>query len=127
QRMQQRAGAVFRYGIATGRCARDPSIDLRGAFTAPDRRSHAALTEKELPDFLDRLDEYDGEPITKLAIRLLALTFVRTGELRASEWAEFDTDAAVWRIPAERSEEHTSELQSPYDLVCRLLLEKKNL
>src|SRR5438094_3930604 len=27
--------------------------------------------------------------------------------------------------PGRRSEEHTSELQSPYDLVCRLLLEKK--
>jgi integrase len=102
QRVQQRAGAVFRYGIATGRCSRDPSLDLRGAFTAPDRRNHAALAEKELPDFLDKLDKYDGEPITRLAIRLLALTFVRTGELRAAEWSEFDTDAAVWRIPAER-------------------------
>src|SRR5207248_6169319 len=29
--------------------------------------------------------------------------------------------------PSWRSEEHTSELQSPYDLVCRLLLEKKNI
>ena len=102
QRVQQRAGAVFRYAIATGRCTRDPSVDLRGAFIAPDHQSHAALSEKELPDFLNKLDRYDGEPITKLAILLLALTFVRTGELRAAEWTEFDTDAAVWRIPAER-------------------------
>jgi integrase len=102
ERVQQRASMIFRYAVATGRCERDPIADLRGAFTSPVRNNYAALTEKELPDFLDKLDEYDGEPITKLAIRLLALTFVRTGELRAAEWSEFDTDAAVWRIPAER-------------------------
>src|ERR1700682_2825830 len=60
QRVQQRAGAVFRYGIANGRCARDLSVDLRGAFTAPDRHTHAALGEKDLPDFLDKLADYDG-------------------------------------------------------------------
>jgi integrase len=102
QRVQQRAGAVFRYGIATGRCTRDLSADLRGAFTVPDHRNHPALTEKDLPEFLEKLAVYDGEPITRLAIRLLALTFVRTGELRGAEWSEFDLDAAVWRIPAER-------------------------
>src|SRR5256885_7499175 len=34
--------------------------------------------------------------------------------------------AAARRWPLARSEEHTSELQSPCNLVCRLLLEKKN-
>jgi hypothetical protein len=63
------------------------SADLRGAFTVPDRRNHPALTEKDLPDFLVKLDNYGGEPITKLAIRLLALTFVRTSELRCAEWS----------------------------------------
>jgi len=102
QRVQQRTGAVFRYGIATGRCARDPSFELRGAFTAPSVRNHAALVAKDLPDFLDKLTAYDGEPVTKLAMRLLALTFVRTGELRGADWSEFDLAGAVWRIPGER-------------------------
>lgn len=102
QRVQQRAGAVFRYGIATGRCTRDPAADLRGALTTPARSNYAALGEKDLPDFFKKLKGYDGEPITKLAIRLLALTFVRTGELRGTEWSEFDTDKAEWRIPAKR-------------------------
>lgn len=102
ERVQERASMIFRYAIATGRCERDPVADLRGAFIAPTRSNYAALTEKELPDFFKKLDAYDGEPITRLAIRLLALTFVRTGELRAAEWTEFDTDAVVWRIPAER-------------------------
>jgi integrase len=102
ERVQQRASMIIRYAIATGRCERDPVADLRCALTSPARSITTRHSEKELPYFLEKLDAYDGEPITKLAIRLLALTFVRTGELRASEWSEFDTDTAVWRIPAER-------------------------
>ena len=45
---------------------------------------------------------YDGAPETRAALELLALTFVRPGELRAAEWAEFDLDAGVWAIPAEK-------------------------
>jgi integrase len=102
ERVQQRASMIFRYAIATGRCERDPVADLRGAFTSPTRYNYAALGQKDLPAFFAKLAEYDGEPTTKLAIRLLALTFVRTGELRGAHWAEFDLDAAEWRIPAER-------------------------
>ena len=93
---------IFRYAIATGRCERDPVSDLRGAFTSPTRYNYAALGQKDLPDFFTKLAEYNGEPTTKLAIRLLALTFVRTGELRGAQWSEFDLDAGEWRIPAER-------------------------
>jgi integrase len=101
-RVQQRAGAVFRYAVATGRCAHDPIAALRGSFTAPNPRGHAALGEQELPAFLEKLADYNGEPVTKHALHLLALTFVRTGELRQAEWSEFDLESAVWRIPAER-------------------------
>jgi integrase len=102
ERVQQRASMIFRYAIATGRCERDPVADLHGAFTSPTRHNYAALGQKDLPAFFAKLAEYDGEPTTKLAIRLLALTFVRTGELRGAQWAEFNLDAAEWRIPAER-------------------------
>jgi integrase len=102
ERVQQRASMVFRYGIATSRCERDPVADLRGAFTSPTRYNYAALAQKDLPEFFAKLSEYDGEPTTKLALRLLVLTFVRTGELRGSRWSEFDLNAAEWRIPAER-------------------------
>jgi integrase len=63
-------------------------------------RHHAALTQAELPEFLDKLDRFDGHWQTQLAMRLLLLTFARTGELRGAEWAEFDLDKAQWRIPA---------------------------
>jgi integrase len=102
ERVQQRASMIFRYAVATGRCERDPVTDLRGAFTSPTRHNYAALGQKDLPGFFTKLAEYDGEPTTKLAIRLLALTFVRTGELRAAQWSEVDMDGAEWRIPAER-------------------------
>ena len=102
ERVQQRASMIFRYAVANGRCERDPVADLRGAFTTPSRYNYAALGQKDLPDFFTKLSEYSGEPVTKLAIRLLMLTFVRTGELRGAHWSEFDFDAVEWRIPAER-------------------------
>jgi len=102
ERVQQRASMIFRYAIATGRCERDSVADLRGAFTSPIRYNYAALGQKDLPAFFAKLAEYDGEPTTKLAIRLLALTFVRTGELRGATWSEFDLEGGEWRIPAER-------------------------
>lgn len=101
-RAQQRAGAVFRYAVATGRAGRDPAADLRGVFTAPRVTHYAALSRKELPELLQKIDGYDGEPVTRLALKFLMLTFVRTSELRGARWAEVDTDAGEWRIPAER-------------------------
>ena len=96
-------GQVFRYGIASGRCERNPAADLRGALKARPKPKHmAALPASELPAFLRKIDEYDGDLQTKLAMRLLALTFVRTNELRSATWAEIDLDKAEWIIPAER-------------------------
>jgi len=96
-------GQVFRYGIVTGRCERNPAADLRGALKARPKVKHmAALPAAELPDFLRKIEAYDGELQTKLALRLLALTFVRTNELRGATWAELDLDKAEWTIPAER-------------------------
>jgi integrase len=96
-------GQVFRYGIATGRCERNPAADLRGALKALPRPKHmAALPAAELPTFLRKIEGYDGEAQTRLAMKLLALTFVRTSELRNATWAEMDLDKAEWIIPAER-------------------------
>ena len=102
QRAQQRAGAVFKYGVATGRCSSDPTRDLKRAFTSPTVNHHAALDKKDLPEFFEKLGAYDLHPQTKLAIRFLALTAVRTGELRGATWDEIDLKDAEWRIPAER-------------------------
>ena len=96
-------GAVFRYAIATQRAGSDPTRDLKGALTAPVVTPRAAITKpKPFGGLLRAIETYDGAPEMRAALDLLALTFVRPGELRAAEWAEFDLDASVWLIPPER-------------------------
>lgn len=102
QRVLQRCDAVFRYAIATGRCERSPAVDLKGALKAPKRSNRPALSAADLPEFLRKLEAYDGHRQTKLALKLQVLTWVRPGELRAAEWTEFDVDGAQWEIPGER-------------------------
>ena len=102
QRIMQYTGQIFMYAIATGRIKRNPVADLRGALKAPIRKHHAHIGATELPDYLEKLEAYDGSPITKLALKFLLLTFVRSGELRAAEWSEINFDKAEWRIPAAR-------------------------
>jgi integrase len=103
KRLRQTVGQIFRYAISTGRAKRDPSVDLKGALMAAGRQQHhRAMPRDELPKFLQALDEYSGDSQTRLALKLVVLTFVRTKELRAARWSEIDLDAAEWRIPAER-------------------------
>ena len=102
KRVMQACGQIFMYAIATGRAERNPVPDLRGALKAPVTKHHAYLKAAELPDFLEKLVGYDGALQTRLALKFLMLTFVRTNELRAAEWTELDFDKAEWRIPAER-------------------------
>jgi integrase len=108
RKVARACGQVFRYGIASGRCERNPAADLRGALKARPKPKHmAALPASELPSFLAKIDGYDGEVQTQLALRLMALTFVRTTELRAATWAEIDLNKAEWTIPAERMKTKT--------------------
>lgn len=102
-RAMQNCGQVFRYAVATGRAQRDPSGDLRGAIPPAKETHHASITDpKAIGALLRAIGGYDGSPITKAALELAPLTFVRPGELRNAEWTEFDLDGAEWRIPAER-------------------------
>ncbi len=102
RRVMQMSGQIFMYAIATGRAERNPVPDLRGALKTPVVKHHSFLQASEVPLYLRKLENYDGSLLTKLALRLLLLTFVRTTELRAAQWAEIDWDKAEWRIPAER-------------------------
>ncbi len=102
QRAMQYCGKVFMYAIATGRAERNPVTDLHGALKTPVRKHHNYLEASALPEYLQKLNAYDGALQTKLALRFLLLTFVRTTELRAAQWTEIDFDKAEWRIPASR-------------------------
>jgi integrase len=101
-RMRQTAGQVFRFGIACGLCKRDPSTDLRGALTPHKTKHMAAVKPEEFPELLRRIDGYDGDTVTRLALQFVALTFVRTSDLVGATWGEFDTEAGLWIIPAPR-------------------------
>jgi integrase len=101
-RVKQRCSAVFNYAMTKLLTNSNPVLPLRGSFQAPKNKNHARLKIEEMPAFMQKLDAYDGRKQTTLAIRFLAYTFVRTGELRHACWSEFDLDAAQWRIPAER-------------------------
>jgi integrase len=102
-RALQNCGQIFRYAVSTGRVDRDPSRDLRGALSSVKETHHASITDpKAVGDLLRACDGYQGSFVTKCALRIAPLVFVRPGELRKAEWVEIDLDRAEWNIPAER-------------------------
>lgn len=102
-RIRQRIGQVCRYAVATGRATRDPTADLKGALSPTPTKHRAAVTDPAgVANLIRVIDGYEGQPSTRAGLQLLALTFVRPGELRRAEWSEFDLQAATWRIPAHR-------------------------
>lgn len=99
--LRQTAGQVFRYGIATGRCERDPAPDLHGALQPIFVKHMAAVLEPDGVSALMRaIANYEGQPLTRAALELSALLFQRPGNIRQMEWGELDLDAGVWTIPA---------------------------
>jgi integrase len=102
-RALQNCGQVIRYAIATGRADRDIATDLRGALPPVKPSHHASITDpKKIAGLLRAIDAYEGAFITKCALRLAPLLFVRPGELRNAEWTEMNLEGAEWNIPAER-------------------------
>lgn len=103
-RVLQMSGQILRYAVAHDLIERNPAADVKPGDTLKSRRkkNYARLGEKELPELLRKIEAYQGGPYTRLAMQLMTLTFVRTTELIAARWAEFDLEAAEWRIPSER-------------------------
>ncbi len=112
KRAYQTIGAICRYAVAHGLMDRDPTRDVKPSDILISRRptNYARVDVRELPDLLRAVEAYQGTPTTRLALRLMALTFVRTGELIAAKWVEFDFDEAMWRIPPERMKMRTEHL-----------------
>jgi len=111
-RVLQDIRRICRYAVQTGRLSINPAIDLSGVLKGRKLKHHDSLPREELPGFLKALENYHerGRLLTKLAVKLLVLTFVRSGELRGAKWEEFDLDEKVWRIPAERMKMKTDHL-----------------
>jgi integrase len=94
---------IYRFGLASGVVDSNPATDL-DVVAAPAKaaRHHPHVTFAELPELLGKIDTTNINTLTRCAIRLLVLTAVRPGELRAAPWSEFDLEAATWTIPKER-------------------------
>lgn len=108
-------GQVFKYAVVTKRVEHNLMLDTQGAYKQPEIRNHPNFSEKEFKEFLREFENFKGHTVTKLALKFLILTFVRSGELRGARWEEFDFEKNEWRIPAERmkmKEQHIVPLSS---------------
>jgi len=110
-RVKQICSQVFRYAVATGRAERDPSADLRGALSPAKSKRMATITDpKQIGGLLRAIDGYEGHLITRCALKLAPLVFVRPGELRHAEWHEINFEQAEWKIPEEKMKMRTPHM-----------------
>jgi integrase len=104
KRLRSTCSQIFRYAIATARAERDVAADLRGALIVPKPVHRAAITTpKEAGHLLRAIEGFEGSQEVYAALRLLPHVFVRPGELRFAQWADFDFDKAIWTIPAHKT------------------------
>ncbi|MGA9070672.1 MAG: integrase arm-type DNA-binding domain-containing protein, partial [Terracidiphilus sp.] len=112
KRALETVGQVFRFAIAHGYSKRNPASEIRPGDILKSARkvNYARVDARELPELLRTIEVYQGTHVTRLAIKLIALTFVRTSELIGAKWAEFDLEAGRWDIPAERMKMRTPHI-----------------
>jgi integrase len=131
KRIKQMASGIFCYAVATERCVSDPTASLKGVLRPPNPPKHrAALSASELPHFMRSLEDYDGDDITKLALKLVIHTLVRTTEVRFGEWKEFENlegREPLWRIPKERMKMRRPHLVPLSPQAVQVLLELRKL
>nr|VFJ56562.1 MAG: Integrase [Candidatus Kentron sp. FW] len=109
-RLRQCCSAIFCYAVATLCADIDPAAALKGAIHRPKVKHSKPLSRDQIADFVKVLGSYGGHRTTVIALRLMLLTFVRTVELRAAKWEEFDFERAEWRIPTERMKKREPHL-----------------
>ncbi|MFP5204897.1 MAG: tyrosine-type recombinase/integrase [Acidobacteriota bacterium] len=112
KRAMETTGQVFRFAIAHGYATRNPASEIRPSEILKSTRkvNYARVDARELPELLRVMEVYRGTHVTRLALKLMALTFVRTSELIGAKWAEFDAETARWDIPAERMKMRTPHI-----------------
>ena len=112
KRTLETTGQIFRFGIAHGYAKRNPASAIRPSdiLKTAHRVNYARIEAKELPQLLKQIEIYPGTHVTRLALKLMGLTFVRTSELIEAKWSEFDVETARWNIPAERMKMRTPHI-----------------
>jgi len=112
KRALETVGQVFRFGIAHGYAKRNPATEIRPSdiLKSSPKTNYARVDGRELPTLLRRIEVYQGKQVTRLAMKLMSMTFVRTTELIEAKWQEFDLENARWDIPAERMKMRTPHI-----------------
>ena len=104
QRLQQRVTAIMRYAVQNDYIDSNQASDMAGVLSTTNARHYPALFCSRFPDFLARLVAYRSRVMTRIAVKLSLLTFVRSSELRFARWDEYDFYKSIWRISAKREE-----------------------
>lgn len=125
RRLRAVISQVFRYAVATARAEHDPTAGLRGALITPKVTHRPAIVERDkFAGLIRAIWTYDGAIETKAGLQLMALLYPRPGELRLSQWNEYDLKKRVWTIPAERTKmrrEHKKPISSAaVDILSKL-------
>lgn len=124
---RQIIGGIIRLAILTHRADYDVAAPLKGEVARRVVEHHKHLDRAEIGDFLRKLADYTGHRTTTIALNLLLQTAVRPGELCGAAWAEFDLDAAEWRIPAARMKMRRLHIVPLSSQSVELLRELKDL
>jgi integrase len=124
-RQRQRCEAIFKHAILSERASYNPATQLVGVLKTKKVEHRKALDRKDLPAFFDALESIESHAVVKLATKMLAHTFVRTGELRNATWDEFDFDERLWHIPAERMKMDADHYVPLTDQTIRFLKQLK--
>lgn len=122
-RLKPLMSSVFSYAIQTARCEHNPADQLTGAIAPRKVTPLVSLPVDDLPEFLEKLEAYQGLAITKLALKFLLYTFARPGEIRCALWQEIDFDKKQWRIPAERMKTNEAHIVPLSDQSIAILKE----
>jgi integrase len=112
KRIHETTSQIFRFAIAREIATRNPAADFkpRDILAEAQTENRARVSAKELPELLVKIDDYNGDAITRLAMKMMTYTFVRTSEEIEAPWSEFDLEEARWTIPAERMKMKTPHI-----------------
>lgn len=122
-RVRALASRIFKYAIVTGRAERDPARDLSGALEKLQVNHFPSLTRPdEIGNLLRALYGYQGTMVTRAALKLAPMLFVRPGELRHAKWADIDLEAGEWRYTISKTKtQHIAPLSTQAVAVLREL------
>lgn len=126
-RMKQNVSQIFRYAAHRGLCQFNPAADMRDVLPTTPEKHHPCIKPAELPALLRAMADYKGDVMTIRAMHLLALTFVRTGELIGAKWEEVDFERAEWHIPAARMKMRRPHIVPLSTQAMALLREQRKL